>query len=77
LIPPSRLALESRLRGRGTESQAEIEKRMLWVNTELGFMSRYDYVLVNDTINDTIAGVRCIIEAERNRSIRFRLPQGW
>lgn len=77
LIPPSRSALESRLIARGTESQAEIEKRMLWVDTELGFISRYDYVLVNDQISDTVAGVRCIVEAERSRSTRFRLPQDW
>lgn len=77
LIPPSRSALQSRLSGRGTDSQSEIEKRMLWVDTELGFISRYDYVLVNDRISDTVAGVRCIVEAERSRSTRFRLPQGW
>jgi len=77
LIPPSRSALESRLIARGTESQVEIEKRMLWVDTELGFISRYDYVLVNDQISDTVTGVRCIVEAERSRSTRFRLPQYW
>jgi len=77
LIPPSRSALESRLIARGTESQAEIEKRMLWVDTELGFISRYDYVLVNDQISDTVTGVRCIVEAERSRSTRFKLPRDW
>lgn len=77
LIPPSRAALESRLRGRGTDSQAEIEKRLLWVDTELGFMSRYDYIVINDRIEDTVARVRCVLEAERSRSIRFKLPDSW
>lgn len=77
LIPPSREVLRSRLIGRGTDSQSEIDKRMLWVDTELGYMSRYDYILVNDRLGDTIFRVRCILEAERSRSRRFKIPQGW
>lgn len=77
LITPSRAVLESRLKGRGTDNQAEIEKRLLWVDTELGYMSRYDYVIINDRIEDTVARVKCILEAERSRSRRFRLPDDW
>lgn len=77
LIPPSREMLRSRLTGRGTESPEEIEKRMIWVDTELGFMSRYDYIVVNDQLEDTVYRVRCILEAERSRSIRFGKPEGW
>ncbi len=77
LIPPSRAELESRLRGRGTDSGAEIEKRLLWVDTEIGFMGRYDYILINNRIEDTVAGVRCILEAESCRSRRFKMPAGW
>ncbi|MFZ5648501.1 MAG: guanylate kinase [Bacillota bacterium] len=77
LIPPSRADLESRLRGRGTDSPDEINKRMLWVDTELGFISKYDYVLVNDRLDDTVDGVNCILKAERSRARRFTLPGGW
>ncbi|MHB8156969.1 MAG: guanylate kinase [Desulfocucumaceae bacterium] len=77
LITPSRAMLESRLTGRGTDSPEDIQKRLLWVDTELGFMSRYDYVLVNDRLSDTIEKIRCILEAERSRSIRSGLPEGW
>ncbi|MCL6611263.1 MAG: guanylate kinase [Peptococcaceae bacterium] len=77
LIPPSREALRRRLSGRGTDSPDEIEKRMLWVDTELGYMSRYDYILVNDRLEETVSRVRCILEAERSRARRFRLPGGW
>lgn len=77
LIPPSRAALESRLRGRGTEALEEINKRMLWVDTELGFIPKYDYVLFNDRLDDTVDGVNCILKAERSRSRRFVLPRGW
>ena len=74
---PSRSVLESRLTGRGTDNPEEIKKRLLWVDTELGFMSKYDYVVINENIAETIAKIRCILVAERSRSIRFRLPEGW
>lgn len=77
LIPPSREALESRLRGRGTEGREEIDKRMLWVDTEMAFLNKYDYVIVNDRLSDTVDAVSCIVKAERSRSRRFTLPRGW
>ncbi len=77
LIPPSRKVLRDRLISRGTDSRAEIEKRMIWVDTELSFMFRYDYILVNDRLGDTVFKVRCILEAERSRARRFTLPGGW
>ena len=77
MIPPSRAALRHRLNGRGTDDQTEIEKRMLWVDTELGFMSRYDYIIVNDRLEDAVYRVNCILEAEKSCSRRFRMPEGW
>lgn len=77
MIPPSREVLRQRLSGRGTDSQAEIDKRMLWVDTELGFMSSYDYIIVNDSLEDSVYRVNCILEAEKSCSKRFRIPEGW
>jgi guanylate kinase len=77
LIPPSRTELESRLRGRGTDSRDEIQKRMVWVDKELGFIPRYDFVVINSRIEEAVAGVKCILEAERSRSSRFKLPENW
>lgn len=77
LIPPSRAALEARLRGRGTEAREEINKRMLWVDTELAYLTKYDYVIINDRLSETVDAVNCILRAERSRSRRFTLPQGW
>lgn len=77
LIPPSREILRSRLISRATDGFAEIEKRMLWVDTELGYMYRYDYILINDQLEDTVTGITCILEAERCRSKRFKLPGDW
>ena len=47
------------------------------VYTDLFVMYRYDYVLINDKLEDTVAGILCILEAERSRSKRFSLPEGW
>ena len=77
LIPQSREILKSRLTCRGTDGAAEIEKRMLWVDTELGYMFRYDYILINDKLEDTVSGIKSILEAERSRSKRFAMPNGW
>lgn len=77
LITPSRAALEERLMGRATESPEEIRKRLFWVDTELGYLSRYDYVVINNHLDDTVNSIKCILEAERSRAYRFKLPGGW
>lgn len=77
LLTPSRSALLERLTGRATDSPQEIEKRLIWVDTELGFIPRYDYVVINDQLDDTVGRIKCIVESERSRSTRFKLPEGW
>jgi len=77
LIPPGREELKYRLSGRGTESPEEIEKRIIWVDSELPMMSRYDYIVINDRLENAVAGIKCILAAERCRSRRFKLPEGW
>lgn len=77
LITPSRSALEERLAGRATESPEEIRKRLVWADTELAFLSRYDYVVINNHLDDTVNSIECILEAERSRAYRFILPEGW
>jgi guanylate kinase len=77
LLTPSRSVLVERLTGRGTDSPGDIEKRLIWVDTELGFLSRYDYVVINDQLDDTVGRIKCIVEAERSRSTRFKMPADW
>jgi guanylate kinase len=48
--PPSLETLESRLRARGTESEANIAKRMAKAERELGYADRFDHILVNDDL---------------------------
>lgn len=47
LIPPSSETLEARLRGRGTETEEVILRRLARAREEIGLMSDYDYVVVN------------------------------
>lgn len=48
--PPSLEVLESRLRSRGTESEANIAKRMAKAERELTYADRFDHILVNDDL---------------------------
>jgi guanylate kinase len=48
ILPPSREALRQRLNGRGTDSQAVIERRLADAVTDMGHYGEFDYVVVND-----------------------------
>ena len=65
ILPPSVAALESRLRGRGTDSDAVIADRMARARAEISHWDAYDYVLVNDDIDACFADVQAILRAER------------
>jgi guanylate kinase len=70
VVPPSRLALESRLRARGTDSNEEIEKRLRCIECEIKMACHYDYIVINDELPRALATVRAIITAEKARSQR-------
>ncbi|MDE1467699.1 guanylate kinase [Aurantiacibacter sp. D1-12] len=70
LLPPSIEELEDRLRGRGTDSDDVIEGRMARARNEISHWDGYDYVVVNDDIDQCFAKVRMILEAERMRRAR-------
>ena len=68
ILPPSYQELEARLRGRGTESESDIEKRLNAAKTEILSADRYDYAIVNDTVADATARLETILSAERMRA---------
>jgi len=74
VVPPSLAELERRLRNRRTETEAQVEKRLTNAKAELSLMPRYQYVLLNDRLEDALAQLRAIIVAERLRTARF-LPE--
>ncbi|MBQ7836512.1 MAG: guanylate kinase [Clostridia bacterium] len=73
LIPPSLSELESRLRGRGTETEQVITNRLARARDEIKLAESYDYVVVNenDGIEKCAENIRDIIRAERNKSARM------
>ena len=74
LLPPSWAALEARLRGRGTETEEKIQKRLHNARQEVKYLPRYDYCIVNDDLDEAWRELRSIVRAERLSTKRF-LPE--
>jgi len=79
IAPPSLETLEQRLRGRGTESEETIARRLRNARTELAVVGDYDYVIVNDKLEEAVEALCSIIIAERSRQRRDRrgAPMQW
>lgn len=73
LMPPSYDILEKRLRGRQTDGEEEIQRRLQNARHEMQFWRQYDYVVVNDNLDSTVEQVRQILHAERLRTSRVRI----
>lgn len=65
IAPPSLTVLRNRLVGRNTESPENIERRLAECKTELSYIPRYDYVVVNDNLSTAVNTVESIITAVR------------
>jgi guanylate kinase len=77
LLPPSWAELEKRLRGRGTDSEKAVQKRLTIARRELEAVQGFDYVVVNDALEEAIATVRTILAGEREgRGEALRLRHG-
>ncbi|HOO61367.1 MAG TPA: guanylate kinase [Bacillota bacterium] len=70
LLPPTLDALRTRLTGRGTESVELIEKRLSEAKGEIAKANRFDYVVVNDVVEETAASIIAILRAEHLRYSR-------
>ncbi len=70
IMPPSMKELERRLRGRKTDSEEVIRKRLSLAREEMGYAGRYDYAVVNDDLKTACAELTAIILAERRRVAR-------
>ena len=71
IMPPSLKTLVKRLKGRGTESNDKIIKRFHEAYNEINEVTKYNYVVVNDQIEDTVNTIEAIIKAEKCRVDRI------
>jgi guanylate kinase len=66
ILPPSLGVLEERLRRRNTDNEEVIQKRLKNARMEINFAGKYDYAVLNEDLEQTIATIRRIIDAERH-----------
>ena len=67
IVPPSAKILKERLINRGTEDNATVNKRMNRAVEEAQYMEQYDYLVVNDKLDDCVEAVHHIILSEQDK----------
>lgn len=73
ILPPSMSELEKRLKQRAQDSDDVVQKRMKKASREISHWDEYDYVIINNSLEEATKEVRKILEAERLK--RTRQPQ--
>ena len=81
IAPPSLKILKERLVGRGTETQESIDVRTATALEELKMLPKYDYMVINDVVDEAVAEMESILTAElvrtnRNTELIARLTGG-
>ena len=71
IVPPSIEELEARLRGRGTETEEQIVKRLKRALEEFSMIENYDYIIENNTAEGAADDLMCILRAERLKQARY------
>ncbi|MDP9084222.1 MAG: guanylate kinase [Pseudomonadota bacterium] len=74
ILPPSRSALEQRLRARSTDSAAVIQRRLRDAAQDLGHWSEFDYVVINDRFDQALADLQAIVE-DRGSHLLAKRPE--
>jgi len=67
VLPPDRKTLEWRLRNRSEDSKEEIQRRLVTARREIEKYDKYDYILVNDHLEDSVEALKAIVLTERSR----------
>ena len=75
LTPASLAVLEQRLRKRGTDSLAIIQKRLSVARQEIAQWKNFDYLLISTSISEDLRRMLAIVEAEKLRSARVQAPE--
>ncbi|MEA3173473.1 MAG: guanylate kinase [Gammaproteobacteria bacterium] len=67
ILPPSRRALEQRLRGRSTDSDQVIQRRLRDADNDLSHWNEFDYVVVNDNFDQALEDLQAIVDNRGGR----------
>ena len=70
ILPPSTKELEKRLLKRAQDSRQEVKKRMDEASSEITHWAEYDYVIINDNLEETLSKLKAILIAERLKRAR-------
>jgi guanylate kinase len=72
LVPPTWRELQRRLAGRGTDGQEIIRRRLLNARSEIRDIIKYDYYVINRQLEQSLALLESIVEAERAKTFRVK-----
>jgi guanylate kinase len=72
ILPPSRTELERRLRGRGTDAEDVIQRRLRDAATDMTHWHEFDYVVVNDDFERALVDLQAIVQGQGDASRRER-----
>jgi guanylate kinase len=72
ILPPSRSALEQRLKARSTDSEAVIQRRLRDAAQDLGHWDEFDYVVINDRFEQALEDLRAIVLDRGSRLLASR-----
>ncbi len=70
VLPPSKEELKNRLKGRGTETDDVVEKRLERALSEYQYIENYNYIIINDEVDLAAERIRAVITAEKLRMER-------
>ena len=72
VMPPSVNEIYNRLKGRGTETEEVIAKRMKKAGVEISVVDRYDYLMINDVLSESVEAFNAIVTSQQMTVSRNR-----
>lgn len=72
ILPPSFAVLESRLRGRATDSNDVIERRLAAARDEMRRVTQFDYAIINNDLQEALGDLRVVVRAARLRTVQTK-----
>lgn len=70
ILPPSMEELKNRLKGRGSETPESLLRRFSSAFKEINYVSKYNYAVINSTVESALSNVKAIVQAEKLRVSR-------